>query len=107
MISIRFFCGRALMGAPFSALLGCSRAAIGGPLTSAMLPLARSPLRSDRLVQGAPALIYLAHGVLAREQVEVADDLGERQEGLRHGHVAPDLLRDLVRAAGALAHDRE
>ena len=88
MISIRFLRGAC---APFG------RRALG-----TLDQRVRRHLPSGRLEADHLAVVDLAHPALVDQQVDVADHLGEGEEGLGDGDVAPDRLGDLVAGARPL-----
>ena len=64
---------------------------------------ARRRALAHRLEADHPAGLALGHLAAIEQQVDVPEHLAERQVGLRHGDVAPQRLRDLVRGARPLA----
>src|SRR5919198_1033478 len=103
MISIRFLRGRLGEGTPSADLSTRGGASIAVapadiPSTSSLRTLLDS-LEPDRVaVDGLP------DPPLGRQEVDVTEHLGEGEEGLGHGDVAPQLLGDLVRRARALGN---
>ncbi len=55
-----------------------------------------------RFIADHLAVLDFAHAAFVDQQVGVADHLGEGEEGLGDGDVAPDRLRDLIAAARLL-----
>src|SRR5215218_7055261 len=67
-----------------------------------MVETRRAALTLGRFVADHRVVIYFPHPPFVDEQVGVAYHLGEGEEGLGDGDVAPERLGDLVAAAGAL-----
>src|SRR5688572_8456705 len=49
-----------------------------------------------------PVPFFLAHTTVVQQQVNVSQDLGERQVGLRDGDVAEQSLREVISGARSL-----
>src|SRR3954463_9158154 len=54
-----------------------------------------------------PAILVLDHAPLGEQDVRVAQHLRQGEERLRHGDVAPERLRDVVRRARPFRYERE
>ena len=105
MISIRFLGARSRAPAPLVDASVRGGASIAMESAGTPEPLCVTLL--DRLEPDDVAVGYLADAPLVGQQVDVAEHLRERQEGLGHGDVAPQLLGDLVRRARALGDQPE
>ena len=64
-------------------------------------PDARQPRTLGGLEHAHAVALVLADAAIGEQQVHVAEHLREREERLRHGDVAPERLRHLVRGARA------
>src|SRR4051794_41244317 len=64
--------------------------------------LAVTRLLTGRFIADNVTVVQLAHAFFVDEDVGVADHLGEGEEGLGDGDVAPDRLGQLVAGARAL-----
>src|SRR5436190_21073825 len=97
MMSIRFFGVRSRSRAPLVAA-GRGGASI---VAEAAITRASDGTLPNRREANQVSIAHLTDAPIGDQQIDVADHLGQGEEGLRDRDIPPELLRDLVRRSRA------